>query len=134
MLDTNSKDDDLVDYKFFCFNGEPKYCQVIRGRHTLETIDFYDMEWNLMPFVGLNPFIQLNNGSIPVEKPGCLDTMIDICKKLNKDIPFTRTDLYIINNKPYFGEITFFPAAGIGKFTPDEWNYRLGDLIKLPKK
>ena len=46
---------DLSDYKFFCFNGEPMYCQVIRDRHTKETIDFYDMEWNHQEFVGLNP-------------------------------------------------------------------------------
>ncbi len=45
---------DLPDYKFFCFNGEPKYCQVIRDRRSKETIDFYDMEWKHQEFVGLN--------------------------------------------------------------------------------
>ena len=42
---------DLPDYKFFCFNGEPKYCQVIRDRRSKETIDFYDMEWKHQEFV-----------------------------------------------------------------------------------
>lgn len=122
---------DLVDYKFFCFNGEPKYCQVIRNRTTNETIDFYDMDWNLMPFVGLTPNVV--NGLAPVEKPQHLCNMISVCKKMAKDIPFSRIDLYVINNKEYFGEITFYPASGFGVFTPDDFNYILGSMLKLPK-
>lgn len=121
--------EELNDYKFFCFNGEPKYCQVIRDRNSKETIDFYDMEWRHMPFVGLNP--TANNGDNPVKKPQHLETMIEICRKLSRDIKFSRIDLYVIDDKEYFGEITLYPAAGFGKFTPEEWNERLGDLIKL---
>ena len=44
---------------------------------------------------------------------------------------FSRIDLYEIDDKEYFGEITFYPASGLGVFTPEEWNYRLGDLIHL---
>lgn len=120
---------DLPDYKFFCFNGEPHYCQVIRDRHSKETIDFYDMEWNHMSFVGLNPIAK--NGIEPVAKPIHLETMKDICRKLSKDIKFSRIDLYVINDKEYFGEITFYPAAGFGAFTPADWNERLGELINL---
>lgn len=120
---------DLIDYKFYCFNGEPIYCQVIRNRHIKEAIDFYDMKWNLMPFVGLNP--KCSNGVNKLEKPACLTEMIEICRKLSQDIPFARVDLYNIDNKPYFGEITFYPAGGFGVFTPNEWDYKLGQLIKL---
>ena len=120
---------EIADYKFFCFNGEPKYCQVIRNRSTNETIDFYDMEWNHMPFVGLNPYV--TNGAVTVEKPKKLYDMISICKKLAKDIPFSRIDLYLINNEDYFGEVTFYPASGMGNFTPNEWNMKLGQLIDL---
>ena len=120
---------DLPDYKFYCFNGVPKYCQVIRDRNSLETIDFYDMEWNHMPFIGLNPMAK--NGITPVPKPKSLDCMIDICHKLASDIPFTRIDLFVINDKIYFGEITFYPASGFGCFTPQEWDCKLGKLIKL---
>ncbi len=120
---------DLPDYKFFCFNGEPKYCQVIRDRNTKETIDFYDMEWNHMPFVGLNPVAK--NGIEPVAKPQCLEDMITICEKLAKDIPFSRIDLYVVNDKEYFGEITFFPASGMGQFVPQEWNLILGQMLDL---
>lgn len=128
---------DLPDYKFFCFNGEPHYCQVIRDRNSKETIDFYDMEWNHLPFVGLNPIAQngitpvAQNGITPVAKPLHLNTMIDICRKLSKSLKFSRIDLYVINDKEYFGEITFYPAAGFGEFTPADWNERLGELINL---
>lgn len=120
---------DLPDYKFFCFNGEPKYCQVIRDRNTKETIDFYDMEWNHMPFVGLNPIAE--NGETPVVRPLHLGDMINKCRMLSIDIPFSRIDFYVVNDKVFFGEITFFPASGMGEFRPKEWNDTLGSLIKL---
>lgn len=121
---------DLPDYKFFCFNGEPKYCQVIRDRHTKETIDFYDMDWNHMPFVGLNPVAR--NGLTPVARPGNLDEMKEICRKLADSKTFVRVDLYVIDGKSYFGELTLYPASGMGVFTPEEWNGKLGDLLTLP--
>lgn len=121
---------DLPDYKFFCFNGEPKYCQVIRNRHAKETIDFYDMEWNHQEFVGLNPVAR--NGLNPVARPECLQDMIEVCRKLSEAISFLRVDLYVIDENQYFGELTFYPASGIGTFTPDVWNSRLGDLLTLP--
>ena len=121
---------DLSDYKFYCFNGEPIYCQVIRARRSKETIDFYDMKWNHMPFVGLNPVV--TNGLNPVTKPICLSKMVDICGQLSIGIPLSRIDLYVINDKIYFGEITFYPASGFGKFTPIQWNVKLGQMIKLP--
>ena len=122
---------DLPDYKFFCFNGEPKYCQVIRDRHTKETIDFYDMDWNHMLFVGLNPVAR--NGLTPVARPGNLDEMKDICRKLADSKSFVRVDLYVVDDKSYFGELTLYPASGMGVFTPEEWNSKLGDLLTLPK-
>ena len=131
---------DLPDYKFYCFNGEPQYCQVIRGRNTIETIDFYDMEWNHMPFVGLTPVVRnglppvVRNGLTPVVRPQYLTNMVHICRKLAVGIPFCRVDLYIVNDEVYFGEITFFPASGLGVFDPSEWNNELGKMIELTHK
>ena len=121
--------EDLQDYKFFCFDGEPKYCQVIRDRTHKETIDFYDTAWNHQDFVGLNP--SARNGFTPVDRPKHLDDMIRICRILSRGMKFSRVDLYVIDDKEYFGEITLYPAAGFGEFTPEDWNERLGDLIKL---
>ena len=128
----NHEDDlpDLTDYKFYCFNGKPRYCQIIRNRRSKETIDFYDMEWNHMPFVGLNPLAK--NGLNPVAKPKNLNEMIEVCKKLSKGFPFIRVDLYNVDGAVYFGELTFYPASGFGVFEPDEWNYLIGNLLNLP--
>lgn len=123
---------DLIDYKFFCFDGVPKYCQVIRDRHNKETIDFYDLEWVHQDFVGLNPVAR--NGLTPVARPDHLDEMIEICRHLSKGIPFIRVDLYMINKEVYFGELTFFPAGGFGCFTPRVWDEKMGNLITLPGK
>lgn len=120
---------DLSDYKFFCFNGEPKYCQVICDRHSKESIDFYDMNWRHQEFVGLNPIA--SNGINPVPRPLLLDDMICICHKLSENMKFVRIDMYVIDNRIYFGEITFYPASGMGLFNPDKWNEELGNLISL---
>ena len=124
-----SEDSDLQDYKFYCFNGKPKYCQVIRNRSTNECIDFYDMNWNLMPFVGLT--YSVRNCDSVTAKPKNLDVMIDIATKLSDDTPFARIDLYNIDGVIYFGEITFYPNSGFGSFRPEFWNEKLGKLIQI---
>lgn len=123
--------EDLSDYKFFCFSGEPTYCQVIRNRSIKESIDFYDMEWNHMPFVGLNP--KCTNGEIPVLKPSQLEEMIELCRKLSSNIPFVRVDMYVVGDRVLFGEMTFYPASGMGRFEPANWALELGDKIILPE-
>ncbi len=123
---------DLVDYKFYCFDGTPYYCQVIRNRSTIETIDFYDMEWNLMPFVGLNP--KCENAITPMSKPKGLDVMNNLCHKLSSGLAFARIDLYDIDDNIYFGEITLYPSGGYGRFKPQEWDSKLGELLILPNK
>ncbi len=130
---------DLTDYKFYCFNGEPKFCQVIRDRRTCETIDFYDMDWNHQEFVGLNPVCRqggtpiISQGCTPVARPKHLEQMLAICRTLSAESPFVRVDLYCVDEKEYFGELTFYPASGIGEFTPKEWSMRLGEMITLPE-
>lgn len=123
------KNHDLIDYKFFCFNGNPVFCQVIQNRRTKETIDFFDMNWMHQDFVGLNPLV--NNADIPPVKPVNLDLMKSLAARLSKNIPFVRVDFYDVNDKVYFGEITFFPASGFGAFSPDKWNLEIGKLINL---
>lgn len=121
---------DLIDYKFYCFDGVPMYCQVISNRSTNETIDFYDVNWVHQPFYGLNPKCKQSIASI--DKPKNYELMLDIARTLSRYIPFARVDLYNINGSIYFGEITFFPASGFGTFTPREYNDILGKYIILP--
>lgn len=120
---------DMVDYKFFCFNGQPKYCQVIKDRSTQETIDFFDENWQHQEFYGLTPGIK--QSLVPIPKPKNYDKMLEIAQVLSQDIPFVRVDLYNVNGKIYFGEMTFFPNGGFGTFTPKEWNLKLGDLLDI---
>lgn len=122
---------DLTDYKFYCFNGIPLYCQVIRNRHTNESIDFYDMNWNHMDFIGLNS--KCMNGTTAVPRPTRLEDMKNVCRQLSGEIPFLRVDLYEIDGRLFFGEITFFPAAGIGEIAPSIWDQKLGELIKIDR-
>lgn len=120
---------DLTDYKFWCFDGKPYFCQVIEGRSEKETIDFFDMEWTHQPFRGLNPVC--DNAYRTPSRPEKFEEMKKIAEKLSKGFPFVRVDLYQANNKVYFGELTFYPASGYGHFTPDEWDFKLGELFKI---
>lgn len=129
----DSETDELKDYKFFCFNGEPVYCQVISDRSTNETIDFFDMDWKHQEFTGLALPHKLFS-SHPVPVPVTFYQMINTAKKLSEKIPFVRVDFYEVNNKMYFGEVTFYPASGFGVFTPEQWNISLGQMIQLPEK
>ena len=126
----NSDNTDLIDYKFFCFNGIPKYIQVIQNRSTQETIDIFDTQWQHQDFIGLNP--RATHAKKTITRPDKLEEMIEIAKKLSKDIPFARIDLYEVDGRVYFGEITFFPASGFGRFYPEKWNKIIGDMIKIP--
>lgn len=123
---------DLPDYKWYCFNGEPKFCQVIQDRSTKETIDFFDLEWNHQEFVGLNE--NADNAKVKPERPANLETHIRIAKKLSKNTPFARIDIYDVNDRQYFGEITLYPACGFGEFRPDQYNEILGRMLTLPQK
>ena len=128
---SNGDNKELADYKFFCFNGIPKYCQVIKDRNTKETIDFFDLDWIHQSFIGLNPAVE--NAMHQPSRPQNYNEMIDIARKLSHGLPFSRIDLYEIKGKVYFGEITFFPGSARGKFRPEEWNYTFGSWIKLPE-
>lgn len=124
----SSPDGDLRDYKFFCFNGEPKFLKVDFGRFTDHHANYYDLNWNLLPFgeAALPP--------IPdhIEKcPENFDEMIEIARNLSKGHKFIRVDLYNVEGKIYFGELTFYPASGMGQFTSKEWDYKLGSWLEL---
>lgn len=129
-IGTDNITKDLVDYKFFCFNGEPRFCQLIQDRTTVETIDFYDMEWKYMPFRGLNP--RCGSAASLAPQPTNFEKMKEVARFLSKEFPFVRVDLYSVGNRIYFGELTFYPASGYGHFTPDEWDEKLGALMQLP--
>ena len=118
----------LLDYKFFCFNGEPRFMQLEVGRYTdFNTRNFYDMEWNLMPF---GKELE-HNPNVIVEKPKAFEEMKKIAKKLSAPFSFVRVDLYEVQGKVYFGELTFFPAGGAPDFKPIEYDEVVGDMWSI---
>jgi len=121
--------DELADYKFYCFNGIPCYCQVIQDRSTHETVDFFDMNWVHQDFTGFGKKYDYSKAGIVC--PKTFNDMKRFAKILSEDFPFVRVDFYEINGKLYFGELTFFPNGGFGNFYPYEWNKKIGDLILL---
>ena len=119
----------LTDYKIHCFNGEPMYCQRIMNRDTNESMDWFDKDWNLMPFTGM----MKNPPHHPSKhRPAHYDTMFEIARALAKPFPYVRVDLYDIHDRVLFGELTFFPGSGLGTFTPPEYNTIIGDMLVLP--
>ena len=124
--------EELKDYKFFCFNGNPKFCQVKTHIGEKNFIDLFDMQWNLLPFSCLNPTHK--HAEIIPKKPNNYELMIELVKKLCVVSNFARVDFYNVNGKIYFGEITLYPASGMGKFTPEKYDKIIGDLLVLNKE
>lgn len=125
---------DLTDYKFYCFGGTPKYCQVIADRSIDESIDFYDMEWKHMVFTGMhNPGEPFAHAKWQHPRPEKFYQMIEFAKKLSAGTAFVRIDFYEADGKVYFGEFTLYPKSGFGVFEPAEWNITIGKMINLPR-
>ena len=121
---------ELKDYKIFCFDGEPKFLFVATGRQQNDTrFDFYDTEFNHLPLTNGHA-----NADVWPVKPENFDEMLEVAGKLSKGIPHVRVDLYNINGKIYFGELTFFHWSGMMPFEPMEWDYQFGKYLKLPQK
>lgn len=122
----------LKDYKIMCFNGNAKCSFVCTERDNKElglAVTFFDLDWNKMPF---KRHYRTSNKNI--DKPNNYQKMIELSEKLSKNIPFVRVDWYEIKGKLYFGELTFYPGAGFEEFTPEEWDYKMGEMLELPEK
>lgn len=125
-------DEELKDYRFFCFNGEPRFVAIdfsITDKSKTRR-NLYDLEWNLMDG-GISYPRELSK---TVKKPNKLNEMINLSKILSKGIPHVRVDFYYINENIYFGEMTFYHQSGFGKFQQEEFAQLLGTWIELPEK
>lgn len=126
---SDGSEHDIKDYKFMCFDGVVHNCFVCSERQKGLKVTFFDLNWEVLPFTRHYP-----KSDEHIEKPKNFEKMIELAKILSKGLPFVRVDFYEIEGKIFFGELTFFPGCGLEEFTPEEWDYRLGELIKLPKK
>ena len=123
----------MIDYKIFSFDGEPAFVQVCLNRrgHVIE-IAIYDTDWNFHPeYSVVTKDCLIYNRPLP--KPKALPEMLRMASVLSKGFPFVRVDLYEVNDKPYFGEMTFTPAAGfISNFSAD-FQMLLGSKFRLKR-
>ena len=125
-----ASDDDpggIKDFKFFCFDGEPRIMLMVNGRQTVKHEDYFDMDFN---------WLHIQNGwtesEVCPEKPVCFEQMKEMAAKLSKGMRTVRMDFYEIDGKPYFGEFTFFNGGGFEVFKPEEWELRMGSWVNLP--
>ena len=121
---------ELRDYKFYCFNGEPKVMLLASNRFTEHNFTYFDMDFHKLP-------ISSRDGKISsevLEKPENFDEMKLVAKKLSQGLPHVRVDLYSCNHRIYFGELTFFDGSGYDDMESDEWNLRFGSWLNLPIK
>ena len=121
---------ELKDYKFFCFDGKCRMLFIATDRSINDVkFDFFDTEFNHLPFVQGHPW-----ATKKITKPAGFEKMIALAEELSKGFPHVRVDLYDnINGKIYFGELTFFHFSGNVPFEPEEWDYKIGEWLKLPK-
>ena len=119
---------ELTDYKYMCFNGKVKCVFVCSERFSADglKITIFDRNWSALPVK--RDYLK-SDKNIPM--PKFHHKMMELAEVLSEGIPFIRVDFYEINNHIYFGELTFFPASGFEKFTPEEWDYKLGEWISL---
>lgn len=123
----DNKYHELRDYKFFCFDGDPKAMFIATDRAKGKTkFDFYDIDFNHLNIVQHYP-----NSSEKIEKPKNFNKMIELSKKISTGLKHVRIDFYEVNGKLYFGEITFYHFSGLQPFNDVKWDIEFGNMINL---
>ncbi len=121
----------LTDYKFHCFAGKPAFVRVMVGRSTEIKKSSYTLDWQLAPCNYLNSRDGKPAPAAIVAKPKNFEQMIAIVEKLAAPFPYVRVDLYNVDGKIYFGELTFTPNAGLDIHSPDRYDETYGKLFQL---
>ena len=119
---------DIHDIKIFCFNGKARFFKIDFGRFVEHHANYYGLDRHLLPF-GEADFCPMPDA--PIRIPGTISKMLTMAEKLSSGIPFLRVDFYDVDGRIFFGELTFYPASGMGRFTPDEYDAVVGRKINL---
>lgn len=118
--------DKIVDYKFHCLNGEPRFVLTCSERDKGLKLNLYDLDWNSID--GLQG--PLRNGK-QIARPKLLSEMIDAVRTLSADFDFVRVDLYESDGRIMFGELTFSPACGVMDYYTDDFITRWGRELRV---
>lgn len=119
----------VSDIKFYCCNGKPEFIEVMIERNGKVLRSYFDLSWKKLAFTR----IKVPISDEEIEQPENFDEMVEVATKLAGNFPFVRVDLYDINGKILFGELTFYPADGRYPFHPEEYNRIIGEKITLPE-
>ena len=127
----SKREEGILDYKFFCFNGKVKCIYVSTSKEVDDSycIDYYDEDWNLLPLKRKG-----HNSLGFQEKPESFEKMKQIAEKIAADFLHVRVDFFYENSQIVFGELTFTTSAGFGKIDPPEFDLKMGDWLALPTK
>lgn len=128
----SSASNGLNDYKLQCFNGKFDNVFVAEGRNSERGVRFhyFDGDWNYIPYC---PYDDIEIDGLKKLKPQNWELMIEIAETLARDLIQLRVDLYEINGKVYFGEMTFFSNSGFDTDITHEADQILGSKLLLPK-
>ncbi len=123
----NETESGLTDFKFYCFHGKIKYIQVDMDRFQNHNRSYFDLDWKPLDFeLGGCP-----TRKDPISKPVCYDEMLEIVNKLCQGYKFLRVDLYEVNGKIYFGELTLYSGNGMLVFNPKSYDKKIGSYLNL---
>lgn len=126
LVNKDNPEAGVEDFKILCFHGEPKFVIVDKDRYVDHKRNIYDTEWNRV-------YVSTDHEQFetPYPMPKNFSEMLRIAKVLSEDFPFVRVDLYNVEGKIYFGELTFYPWTGYVKFNPESFDKDLGDMFDI---
>lgn len=118
----------FIDYKFLCMDGKVEMVFTCAERWSPEglCVNFYDKYWNPLPFER-----HYRRRKTEITRPNGYEDMVTLCEKLSLGLKFIRIDFYFVQGEIYIGELTFYPGNGMEEFSPEKWDYKLGDMIKI---
>ena len=132
IIEKKLESEDIVpeDYKIYCLNGKARFALVVQGRFSEVSEDFYDTDWNLLPFTRGGH----QTSKIKKPCPKCWNEMLEVTERVSAGFPMIRVDFFVDKyDKLYIGELTLTPASGLQAFSPEEWDYKIGDMLELPE-
>ncbi|MFH2068592.1 MAG: ATP-grasp fold amidoligase family protein [Candidatus Omnitrophota bacterium] len=120
--------EDMYEYQFYCYDGLSRLVQIRQNKAGEIRVSMFDLDLNLLEGnKNLKPL------SAPVTKPAQFEKMIEYASKLSRGFLFVRVDLFHVNNRVYFGEMTFYPASGLFPIDPESTDILMGSYLNLPR-
>ena len=119
----------LKDYKVYTFNGKARLCMINQDRKIHTRADYFDRDYNWLDFTW-----GYDHADEKPVKPNNYELMYELAEQLAVGTIELRVDFYEVNNRVFFGELTFFDGSGFDKIEPIEWDYNLGSFLELPRQ